>query len=423
MTIEELVAAIHATPQRMVMAFAGAGVQALSWLHAVGGSSRTVLEAVDIYADRSMIAFLGFTPNRFTSRRVAAALAGRAYGRARAYVDPVEPDAPVFGLGSTATIATDYAKRGQHRVAIAVRDGFGTLTYALTMSKGVRNRAEEEEIVSLLILRAVADACGVLHLPELPLVEGEALETGFAPAPLLADLGEGRRPYVLARRDGTLGVELPAPGTPLLSGAFHPLHDGHRELAAAAARHLGRPTFFELPLANADKAAIALVEARRRAQQFPGLGALALTREALFLGKAALFRGCVFVIGADTAARILDPRFYPDGGRAAAGTRTALPPCGGSLSACAATAAASWSRAARRTQGSSRCTTSSFPAESRTCSRSCRRRSSGGTSRAPRFASAGGGTGSAAWAPTPSGRMGRRRRNVRCARTTAAPRG
>ncbi len=314
MTIEELVAAIHATPQRMVMAFAGAGVQALSWLHAVGGSSRTVLEAVDIYADRSMIAFLGFTPNRFTSRRVAAALAGRAYGRARAYVDPVEPDAPVFGLGSTATIATDYAKRGQHRVAIAVRDGFGTLTYALTMSKGVRNRAEEEEIVSLLILRAVADACGVLHLPELPLVEGEALETGFAPAPLLADLGEGRRPYVLARRDGTLGVELPAPGTPLLSGAFHPLHDGHRELAAAAARHLGRPTFFELPLANADKAAIALVEARRRAQQFPGLGALALTREALFLGKAALFRGCVFVIGADTAARILDPRFYPDGG-------------------------------------------------------------------------------------------------------------
>ncbi len=309
-TTDELVEAIHATPHRMVMAFAGAGAQALSWLHAVGGSSRTVVEAIDVYADRSMVAFVGFTPYRFTSRRVAVAMARAAYARARAYLDPDEPATPVFGLGSTATIATDYAKRGQHRVAVAVRDGLGTLTYAATLRKGERDRAGEEEVVSLLLLRAIADACGVLHRPELPLVAGEALEVAFAPAPLLADVADGRRGVVLARPDGGLETGPIAAGTPLLSGAFNPLHDGHRGMAEAVAEHLGRPAIFELPLVNAEKDAIELVEAHRRAQQFAGIGTLALTGEALFAGKAALFPGCVFVLGADTAARILDPRFY-----------------------------------------------------------------------------------------------------------------
>ncbi len=320
-TTEDLVEAIHATPQRMVMAFAGAGSQALGWLHAVGGSSRTVLEAVDIYADRSMIAFLGFTPTRFTSRRVARTLAAQAYRRARAYADPDDPALPVFGLGSTATIATDYTKRGQHRVALAVRDGFGSVAYALTLAKGARDRAGEEELVSLLLLRAVADACGVLHRPALPLAADERLEIGFSAAPLLADVADARRGAVIVRPDGGLVTARPAAGTPILSGAFHPLHDGHRELARVAAEHLGRPAVFELALVNADKDAIDLLEARRRAQQFPGTAAVALTREALFVGKAELFPGCVFVIGADTAARILDPPFYGGGER---GVRDAL---------------------------------------------------------------------------------------------------
>jgi hypothetical protein len=35
-----------------------------------------------------------------------------------------------------------------------------------------------------------------------------------------------------------------------------------------------------------------------------------LTREPLFVGKAALFPGCVFAIGSDTAERLVDPRYY-----------------------------------------------------------------------------------------------------------------
>ncbi len=57
--IEILVAEINATPQQTVLEFAGAGSLALFWLHSQGGSSRTILEAVDRYAALSTIDLLG----------------------------------------------------------------------------------------------------------------------------------------------------------------------------------------------------------------------------------------------------------------------------------------------------------------------------------------------------------------------------
>jgi hypothetical protein len=329
----------------MVMAFAGAAAQALGWLHAVGGSSRTVLEAVDLYAGRSMAQWIDFTPAHATSQRAAQAMALTAWRRARdltagarfvpthragdAVPGETSVPVPVFGLGCTASIATDRFKKGGHRVVVAVRDGLGTATYALTLAKGARDRAGEERVASQLVLRAAADACGVLHPTLLALEVGEELEVGFEPAPLLAEFEVGARPYVVVRADGTLASELPgcgsdAPTVALLSGSFNPVHDGHLELAGVAARRVdgghARPVF-ELPLVNADKSPIGLFEGRRRALQFAARAPLVLTREPLFTGKAKLFPGCVFVVGADTAERIVDPRFY---GGDLAGVRQAL---------------------------------------------------------------------------------------------------
>src|SRR5690554_4647528 len=306
-TPTELATAIHATPHKMVMAFAGAGAQALAWLHSVGGSSRTVLTGLDIYTPASMRNLVGFMPSRFTSRRVARAMARRARSLASEFANPADA---IFGLASTATIATDRAKRGDHRVAAAVDDGFGTVTYHLTLEKDARDRSGEEEIVSLLLLRAAADACGVLARPELPLVTDEHLDTTFMASDLLSGLEGGRRDLVIVRSNGSLTAQPQAERHVILSGAFNPLHRGHLELAAAAATHVGLPALFELPLVNAEKAPIGLMEARRRAHQFAGRGQLALTRAALFVEKAALFPGSVFVVGLDTAERILEPRFY-----------------------------------------------------------------------------------------------------------------
>src|SRR5690606_1407499 len=84
--VEDLVTRIHDTPHKAVLAFAGAGSQALAWLHGVGGSSRTILTALDIYGSQSMNDLLGFMPAKFTSRRVARLMASAAYDLAREYM-------------------------------------------------------------------------------------------------------------------------------------------------------------------------------------------------------------------------------------------------------------------------------------------------------------------------------------------------
>ncbi len=301
----EAVTAIHAAPPRVVLEFAGAGAQALAWLHGVGGSSRTVLEATDRYATSSLIEAVGFTPESFASPRVAEALAARARARAR-YLAPGEP---VAGVGCTATVATDRTKRGEHRACVALQGALGTLLYTLVLTKGLRTRGEEERVVSLLVLTAVARACGV-EAPVLPLAEGEAVAETFAPTEALRKLEAGEVGLLAINPDGRLEKGDTLPNAALLSGSFNPLHEGHRDLAEVASKTLGQPVLFELPLVNADKAPISLSEAERRAAQFLGVATLVLTYAPLFSQKATLFPGSVFVVGADTAARLVQPGFY-----------------------------------------------------------------------------------------------------------------
>lgn len=313
--IAELIARIHDAPPQMVFNFAGAGAKALYWLHAVAGSSRTLLEATDRYSPTSLAEAVGFMPERFTAPEVARALAEQAYTRAQA----LAPGKAVFGVGLTATIATDRPKRGEHRCRLAVRDPLGTSHYALTLDKGARTREAEEELVSLLALRAIATASGLLFPPELPLTPREQLDEGFTPLPELQALAEGELSHLTLYPDGRLAPEA-LPAKALLSGSFNPLHAGHRALAQVASEQLKQPVAFELPLVNADKAALKLAELRRRAAQFLGVAPLVLSRAPRFSDKAALYPGVTFIVGADTASRLVEARFY--GGEA--GTLAAL---------------------------------------------------------------------------------------------------
>lgn len=95
----------------------------------------------------------------------------------------------------------------------------------------------------------------------------------------------------------------------LLSGSFNPLHEGHVELQRVAQRLLGGPVHFELSVLNADKPPLGIDEIRRRAVQFAGEH-LVVSTAATFAEKAVLFPGTVFVVGYDTAERILQSRFY-----------------------------------------------------------------------------------------------------------------
>lgn len=110
------------------------------------------------------------------------------------------------------------------------------------------------------------------------------------------------------RPDGTLSLTEPHPAG-MLPGSFNPLHSGHRRLAAEASRRLGGPVHFELSLRNVDKPDLSIETILARAAQFRDVP-LWLTVEPLFAGKAALFPGVAFALGHDTAARLLDARYY-----------------------------------------------------------------------------------------------------------------
>jgi hypothetical protein len=129
----------------------------------------------------------------------------------------------------------------------------------------------------------------------------------------------------------------------LLPGSFNPFHSGHEAMAEAAAALLtatdGRPysIVFELSLSNVDKPDLAQGVVEERLRQFVDLlttegpsggpplppppaatgvsgrrWPVVLTRAPRFVEKAALFPGCAFVVGYDTAARLVDAKYYGD---------------------------------------------------------------------------------------------------------------
>lgn len=108
------------------------------------------------------------------------------------------------------------------------------------------------------------------------------------------------------------GERLPTLAEPrlLFPGSFNPLHQGHLELAAVATEELATPVQFELSIANVDKPDLPEEVLAERLQLFRGIAPIWVTRAPTFAEKAELFPGCCFVVGYDTAVRLLDLKYY-----------------------------------------------------------------------------------------------------------------
>jgi hypothetical protein len=307
--MQRLIEAVHRSPFQFVLAVTGGGASAGGLLLSVPGGSRTVLEIVVPYHEHALADFLGHRPEQFCSAATGQVMAGRALERARA----LAPGMPVLGIGCTASLATDREKRGDHRFHLTVQHASGRQTsYALVLQKGARGREGEEAVLDAVLLNALAEACGMAERVEVPLLPGEAVQVeDRAGADPLAALLRGEVPAVRVDVDGAFRTGGPTPAA-LLPGSFNPVHPGHLQLAAAAARRLGVAVAFELSVQNVDKPPLAVEEIRRRLAQFAWQSSLWLTRAPTFVEKAALFPGAVFVVGADTAVRIVEPRYYQD---------------------------------------------------------------------------------------------------------------
>jgi hypothetical protein len=109
--------------------------------------------------------------------------------------------------------------------------------------------------------------------------------------------------------DGAIVPSAPAPRA-VLAGSFNPLHAGHLLLARIAEDMLQVPVAFEISVVNVDKPPLAAAEVRARLPQFAGRATVELTRAPTFVDKSRLFPGATFVVGADTAERLMAARYY-----------------------------------------------------------------------------------------------------------------
>ena len=142
-----------------VVVVTGGGTQAMADLFAVPGASRTVLEALVPYSDRSMDGFLGHRPAQAVSADTSAALARKAYEKALALRPG--PDVAVLGVACTAALVTDRPRRGEHRAHVAVCRGESVEVRSVTLEKNARTRGGEERVVADLVLSVLGRACGL----------------------------------------------------------------------------------------------------------------------------------------------------------------------------------------------------------------------------------------------------------------------
>jgi nicotinamide mononucleotide (NMN) deamidase PncC len=306
--IRSLIEALHQAPWQYVLAVTGGGTGAAAQLLNVPGASRTVLEVAVPYHEAALSAFLGRPPEQFCSTATSQAMARRALERA----GQLAPAAATAGVGCTASLVSDRPKRGDHRCHVTVCTESGWSTQSLTLSKGARDREGEEAVVDAVLLNALAETLGVGPRLDPGLLPGEEVQREQSASGPLAALFAGTLPALCVETDGRHHPTAPRPAV-LLPGAFNPVHQGHWQLAEVAARRFGGPAAFELSILNVDKPPLPIAEVRRRLRQFTWRAPVWVTRAPTFAAKAALFPGTAFVVGADTAARIVAPRYYEQG--------------------------------------------------------------------------------------------------------------
>jgi hypothetical protein len=307
---QQLISAVHASGRKAALAITGGGSGALGELLRVPGGSRLLIEAQVPYDALALATFLGFAPAQACSADTAIAMAQNVRARAARLV-PAGTD--LVGLGATAALVSDRPRKGEHRFHIACANSARIAHCTGVMAKGRRDRAAEEGLVSRAIVLWLAHACGIVAPSPRSLLGADEhfAETVVATVDTIDQLLAGELDRVTAQPDGQMMLSAPQPVV-LLPGSFNPVHAGHVLLARVAEELRQQPLAFEISVTNVDKPPLVGNTVRDRLAQFAWKSPVELTRAPTFVEKSRLFPGTTFVIGADTAERLVAPKYYGD---------------------------------------------------------------------------------------------------------------
>lgn len=239
----ERIARIFDSGFRAVLVTTGGGSGALHSLLSTPGASRFITEAHVPYSSEALERFLGEKPKQAVSPATARALANEGQASSLSAV----------AVSCTASLQTDRARRGDDRAFICIKTEASEKLYALYFSES--SRAEQEALLSGWVLTLIAQAVGA--------------ERGL-----------------------------------MLPGSFNPVHKGHFGMLKAAEEMTGLRGVFELSCANFDKPDISEEEILRRVSAIRDIP-IALTHAPRFAQKAELFPQTTFILGHDTAERLV----------------------------------------------------------------------------------------------------------------------
>ena len=237
-------------------------------------------------------------PESYCSLDTTTRMAARAYSAAKK-IDQKTDIKQLFGLAISATLSTNYEKKGEHRFHIAVQTRDFSQSISCILNKGQRSREQEEELVTEFVIALISDCCGFeFKYPEI----NESLEhVKIAAQEGWADLMSEKLEVVTSSNQQPRLI---------FPGAFNPMHDGHIAMSELAQKELNEKVFFEICIQNVDKPPLSYHQIKKTLDQFNSSQNWVLTKAGKFSDKARLFPNSTFIIGADTLVRIFDERFY-----------------------------------------------------------------------------------------------------------------
>ncbi len=298
-----LIKKIHSSPFQFSFVFTGGGSLALSHLISTPGASKTVVEAFIPYSEESIDDYLGKKQDGYCNKKVTIELAMKARGKMLSLKKNVSPSYQV-GISLTASLSTLQEKKGDIRFhLVACGDSF-TKMLTVVFEKEHSTRNSEEAFISVCVQFLLAKICGFEE--KIPSKNGVKIELEeiFAKEEWKL-IVQGRKSFFQDSRHEALPQVI-------FPGSFNCLHSGHIEMKKIAEERLGKPLFFEISLANADKSSLSFYELDRVIAQFKKKHPYLLTNAPTFAEKAKLFPKATFIIGFDTLVRMFEPRFYKD---------------------------------------------------------------------------------------------------------------
>ena len=156
---KKIIEKIHESEFKFVIVSSGGGSNAIGSLLKVPGASNSILEAYIPYAKESLDFYLMQKPESYCSLDTTTRMAARAYSAAKK-IDQQTNIKKLFGIAISATLSTNYEKKGNHRFHIAVQTRDFSKSISCTLNKGQRTREEEEKLVTEFVLALVSDCCG-----------------------------------------------------------------------------------------------------------------------------------------------------------------------------------------------------------------------------------------------------------------------